>query len=73
MPKLETLLDNHMVEEIESENHLGLSLGVFNTETEVFFNYGKNEGKPISERNYFEIASTSKILTSLLVLNPSVA
>ncbi len=57
-----------MAVEINAGRHHGLTLGIVADESETFFNYGEHDGSPISEQNYFEIASTSKIFTSLLIL-----
>ena len=71
MNQSKNLLDAYMKEEISAGRHKGLSFGIsFNGQTN-FLNYGDSDGQPISENNYFEIASVSKIFTSLLLIKLS--
>jgi CubicO group peptidase (beta-lactamase class C family) len=62
------ILDSYMQNEIAQRKHLGLSLGIYESGIDTFFNYGFSHGAPITEINYFEIASISKVFTSLLIL-----
>ncbi len=57
-----------MQREIAQKKHLGLSLGIYEFGKDTFYNYGYSHEAPISEENYFEIASISKVFTSLLIL-----
>jgi CubicO group peptidase (beta-lactamase class C family) len=62
------LLKAYLIEEIAAGRHRGISLGIFNDGNCRYVNFGKSNGLPISEKRYFEIASVSKIFTSLLIL-----
>jgi CubicO group peptidase (beta-lactamase class C family) len=64
----EKSLNQYMAEEIKAGRHVGLALATFRNGKDRYFNYGTSSGADLTEENYFEIASLSKVFTSILIL-----
>lgn len=68
MEKIERKLNEYMEQEIAAKKHQSLTLGVFSNGFTGFYNFGSQNGMAVTENGFFEIASVSKIFTSILVL-----
>lgn len=60
------LLEKYVESEIAAHTHKDLCLGFFESGDEEYFNFGISVPK-ITEKDFFELASVSKIFTSILV------